>query len=282
MKIGYLGPSGSFTYTATKNAFPTGQLRPFKSIPACIKAVEAGEVDLCVVPVENAIEGSVNTTVDYLFHQAEIPVGAEISLPIAQQFMVHPDDVVDWQQVTRIMSHPQALAQCQEFLLHHFPDADLESTASTAFAANYVAEHPGEQLAAIAPKLSAETYHLEIVQENIQDLELNRTRFWVLGAEEIALPLPVENRKLTITVTMPNNIPGALHKVLSVFSWRAIDLSKVESRPLKTKLGEYFFLIDINVEQPLELIENALNEIRLMGGTVKVFGLYDTHPLHQI
>ncbi|WP_321383773.1 prephenate dehydratase [uncultured Enterococcus sp.] len=283
MKVGYLGPESSFTHTATKTAFPNETLVPFHSIPACIKAVEFKEVDLGVVPIENTLEGSVNTTVDYLFHQSTIPVGAEIVLPIFQQLMVSKENQESWREVTRILSHPQALAQSQAFLNEYFPEAELEQTPSTAYAANFVSEHPQRKIAAIAPKLSAETYNLAIVKEDIQDVAINRTRFWVIGSEKVELPhMPVEKRKMTLAITMPNNMPGALHKALSAFSWREIDLSKIESRPLKTALGEYFFLIDLISEKPVELIQFALQEIQLMGGEVKVFGNYNIHPIHGI
>ncbi|MFD1899653.1 prephenate dehydratase [Enterococcus termitis] len=282
MKVGFLGPEASFTHNAAKTAFPSEALIPFHSIPACIKAVEFGEVDLGVVPIENTIEGSVNTTVDYLFHQTTIPVGAEIVLPIYQQFMVAKKNQKNWRQTERILSHPQALAQSQEFIRAYFPNALLEATPSTAYAASFVAEHPELKIAAIAPKKSAETYDLAVVGENIQDVASNQTRFWVIGAEKISLPLNVENEKMTIALTMPNNMPGALHKALSVFSWRDIDLSKIESRPLKTTLGEYFFLIDLNVQQPQRLLENALEELRLMGGTVKIFGKYKVHLIDGV
>ncbi|MGX7243335.1 prephenate dehydratase [Enterococcus quebecensis] len=282
MRVGFLGPEASFTHNATKTAFPNEELISYHSIPACIKGVEFGEVDLGVVPIENTIEGSVNTTVDYLYHQTSIPVGAEIVLPIYQQLMVAKNNQDKWQETTKILSHPQALAQSQEFIRTYFPMAELEGTPSTAYAANFVASHPEQKIAAIAPKLSAQTYELSIVGKNIQDVAINQTRFWVLGSEKVALPIASEDKKLTIALTMPNNMPGALHKALSAFSWREIDLSKIESRPLKTTLGEYFFLIDINVQKPQQLIDNALEEIRLMGGSVKIFGNYSIYPINGV
>ncbi|MGX7148846.1 prephenate dehydratase [Enterococcus ureasiticus] len=282
MKVGFLGPEASFTHNAAKTAFPDEELIPYHSIPACIKGVEFGEVDLGVVPIENTIEGSVNTTVDYLFHQTTIPVGAEIVLPIYQQLMVAKENKESWQETTKILSHPQALAQSQEFIRTYFPMAELEATPSTAYAANFVALHPDQKIAAIAPRLSAEKYDLEIVGKDIQDVAINQTRFWVIGSEKVELPINATDKKLTIALTMPDNMPGALHKALSTFSWREIDLSKIESRPLKTTLGEYFFLIDINVQKPQQLLDNALEEIRLMGGTVKIFGNYAIHPINGV
>lgn len=278
MKIGFLGPKSSFTHAAAKKAFPTDDLLDYPSITSCIKGVESGEVDVSVVPIENSIEGSVNTTLDYLFHQAMIPVQAEIVLPIYQQLMIAPENKENWQEITKIMSHPQALGQSHDFLQRHFPRVELEATSSTAYAAKYVAKHPEQKIAAIAPKLSAQMYHLEIVGQDIQDVTSNCTCFWVLGPNPTKLTLQAKQKKMTIALTMPNNTPGALHKALSVFSWREIDLSKIESRPLKTVLGEYFFLIDINDEKPIKLIENALEELAFMGAKVKILGRYSVYP----
>lgn len=282
MKVGYLGPSASFTHTATTKAFPHEELVAFATIPACLKAVERGLVEVAIVPIENTIEGTVNTTLDYLHHQVETKVGAEIILPISQQFMVHEQDASNWQKTTRILSHPQALAQSQEFISEHFPDAITEPTTSTAAAAQYVSSHPGEKIAAIGPKMSADEYKLTIVQGNIQDIEVNQTRFWVVGKEVPSIDLNQTTKKISISVKMPNNMPGSLHKALSVFSWREINLSKIESRPLKTILGEYFFLMDILEDKPLELIENAFEEIRLMGGQIKLLGNYQVFAIDAI
>lgn len=282
MKIGYLGPESSFTYQAAKTGFPEGQLIPFSSIPACIKAVEYGKVALSVVPIENTLEGSVNTTVDYLYHQSAIPVGAELILPIHQQLMVSKENEKRWGSVEKILSHPQALAQSSQFIQQYFPKAVVEATPSTTYAAQYVAEHPEEQIAAIAPKNAARTYQLAIVRENIQDIEINHTRFWVIGQPEISLPLSKKKSKTTLAITMPSNQPGSLHQALSAFSWRKISLSKIESRPLKTSLGEYFFLLDIEMDKPKILVDNAIEEIRLLGGEVKIFGHYGIYPVKTI
>lgn len=282
MKVGYLGPKSSFSYAATFKTFPLAELVAYPSIPACIKGVEYGEVDLSVVPIENTIEGSVNTTLDYLFHRAELAVGAEIVLPIQQHLMVASEHRESWQKLDKIISHPQALAQCREFLEEHFPTALIEAAPSTTYGAEYVKSHPEEMIGAIAPKEAAESYGLTIVQENIQDIELNRTRFWILGQKDVAVDLPVASEKISLAITMPYNQPGSLHKALSAFGWRDIDLSKIESRPLKTSLGEYFFLIDIDVDKPLQLIENALEEIRLLGGEIKIFGHYKVHPIEAV
>ncbi|MGM0124270.1 prephenate dehydratase [Enterococcus sp. AZ194] len=279
--MGYLGPESSFTYQAAKKGFPNVQLVPFPSIPACIKAVEYQEVELAVVPIENTLEGSVNTTVDYLYHQSSIPVGAELILPIHQQLMVAKQNQHEWQKLSKILSHPQALAQSANFIQEHFPEVLIESTPSTAYAAQYVAEHPDELIGAIAPKSAAQTYQVAIVSENIQDVAVNHTRFWVIGQPKISLSLPLKKEKMTLAITMPSNNPGSLLQALSAFGWRQIDLSKIESRPLKTSLGEYFFLVDIEMDKPRVLVENAIEEIHLLGGEVKIFGQYGIYPVEM-
>lgn len=253
MKVGYLGPIGSFTYSATLAAFPDATLIPYASIPACLKAIEQQEVACSIIPIENTIEGTVNASIDYLYHQAQLPVQAELVLPIQQQLMVAKEN-----------------------------QAILEATPSTAYAAKYIAEHPELPFAAIAPKLSAEMYDLTIVEKNIQDLSVNQTRFWVLGSENLAISFPLSEKKITLAITMPSNVPGSLHKALSVFSWRGINLSKIESRPLKTKLGEYFFLMDLVNDQPEKLIEAALTELELIGAEIKILGDYPIYVLSTL
>ena len=267
MKVGYLGPIGSFTYSATLAAFPDATLIPYASIPACLKAIEQQEVACSIIPIENTIEGTVN---------------ASLVLPIQQQLMVAKENQAIWQQSQKILSHPQALAQSQMFLAKNFPEAILEATPSTAYAAKYIAEHPELPFAAIAPKLSAEMYDLTIVEKNIQDLSVNQTRFWVLGSENLAISFPLSEKKITLAITMPSNVPGSLHKALSVFSWRGINLSKIESRPLKTKLGEYFFLMDLVNDQPEKLIEAALTELELIGAEIKILGDYPIYVLSTL
>ncbi|EKL6476376.1 prephenate dehydratase [Listeria monocytogenes] len=279
MKIAYLGPAASFTHAAAAKSFPKEEMIAKSTIPDCIMAIEKEDVDVAVVPIENTIEGSVNITLDYLFHFSSVPVVAEIVLPIAQHLMVHPAHVSAWKSVQKVMSHPQALAQCHTFLQAELYGVEREVTPSTAYAAKWVSNNPTELVAAIAPRMAANEYGLEIVKENAQDLELNQTRFFVLSRKPVSILLPKEEEKTSISVILPNNMPGALHKVLSTFAWRDIDLSKIESRPLKTSLGEYFFLIDVLSEGKEVLVTNALDEITLLGGTANKLGTYHVHRL---
>ena len=272
MLVGYLGPKGSFSHQVAQKAFPEANLEPYPNITEVIKAYERGQVDLSIVPVENSIEGSVHETLDYLFHQSQIQAVAELIQPIKQQLLACQTDG----PIETIFSHPQALAQSKIYILEHYPNAKLEITASTAAAARLVAEHPEDPYAAIAPETAAEEYGLQLVARDIQEMSENFTRFWVLGCKRPAFALEKLAPKKTLGLTLPDNIPGALYKALSVFAWRGIDLTKIESRPLKTALGEYFFIIDVNGEQE-SLLQFALEELTAIGITYKILGQYSVH-----
>lgn len=272
MLVGYLGPKGSFSHQVALKAFPEAHLEPYPNITEVIKAYERGQVDLSIVPVENSIEGSVHETLDYLFHQSQIQAVAELIQPIKQQLLACQTDG----PIETIFSHPQALAQSKIYILEHYPNAKLEITASTAAAARLVAEHPEEPYAAIAPETAAEEYGLQLVARDIQEMSENFTRFWVLGCKRPEFALEKLAPKKTLGLTLPDNLPGALYKALSVFAWRGIDLTKIESRPLKTALGEYFFIIDVNGEQE-SLLQFALEELTAIGITYKILGQYSVH-----
>lgn len=281
LKAAYLGPKATFTDMAVQSAFPHIETRPYMTIPDCMRAVENKEVHIAVVPLENALEGSVNLTIDYLFHEVNLPIVAEIIVPIQQHLMVHRDHALNWQQVEKILSHSHAIAQCHKYLHREFPHATLEQTTSTAAAAKFVSEHPEMKIAAIANKAAAQKYQLDIVEKNIHDYSFNHTRFIVLSnlSTDVQIALDAQTEKTTMMLTLPKNRSGALHQVLSAFAWRNIDLSKIESRPLKTGLGDYFFIIDINQKMDEVLLPNAITEIETLGCTVKVLGSYCSYAL---
>ena len=277
MKIAYLGPKGSFSHHVVQTAFPHEELQAFANITDVIKAYEQGLVDYSVVPVENSIEGSVHESLDYLFHQTDIQAVAEIVQPIHQQLMAVPGQ----SKIEKIFSHPQALAQGKKFIDEHYPEAQLEVTASTAYAARFIAEHPDQPFAAIAPRNSAAEYGLELIAEDIQEMEANFTRFWVLGSEIPTIPLQSQNEKMSLALTLPDNLPGALYKALSTFAWRGIDLTKIESRPLKTALGEYFFIIDVDYSAK-ELVHFARQELETIGIQYKILGTYPIFTIRDL
>lgn len=275
MKIGYLGPKASFTYAAAYAAFPESHhtLIPFETITEVIKNYEAGLVDFAIVPVENSIEGSVHQTVDYLYLQADnIKAQAEILQPIKQQLMATDST----KRIDKIFSHPQAIAQSLKYLQTHFPEAKIESTDSTAYAAQFVAAHPDKSFAAIAPVASSLEYDLTIIAHDIQEIDENYTRFWILGKTRPQIKLAVSDQKITLALTLTDNQPGALYKALKIFSDFGINLSKIESRPLKTFLGEYFFLVDAVYSGDYIYLINALEKL---GVTVKQLGKYKVYKM---
>ncbi|GFH41969.1 prephenate dehydratase [Lactococcus hodotermopsidis] len=275
MKIGFLGPKASFTYAVAQAAFPnvSDELVAFDTITEVIRNYEQGLVDFAIVPVENSIEGSVHQTVDYLFLQAEnICAQAEIVQPIKQQLMATSAD----KPIDKIFSHPQAIAQSLKYLQQHFPNATIESTDSTAYAAQFIAQNSAQNFAAIAPSASATEYGLTIIARDIQEIDENFTRFWLLGDVKPQIPLPIETEKMTLALTLPDNLPGALYKALKIFADFGVDLTKIESRPLKTFLGEYFFLIDAKYSGDYQYLVNALERL---GVTVKNLGQYRVYKM---
>lgn len=279
MKIAYLGPKGSFTHSATQEYFKQDDLISYGTIPACIKAVSIGEVPIGVVPIENTIEGTVNLTLDYLYHKTNLHVIGEIVMPIAQQLLMK-DKAVALSQITKVYSHPQALAQSQEFIAEYLPNTRVIATDSTSMAAEMVANSSDSRVAAIGPVACGQEYSLQIVKKDIQDIGHNKTRFWIISNQPQLRNEQEVIQKASLCFIMPNNLPGALQKALTTFSWRELNLNKIESRPLKTTLGEYFFLIDIVLtEQQLPLLANAIEEIQSLGGSVKQFGRYHVHEI---
>jgi prephenate dehydratase len=276
MKVGYLGPKATFTELAVSKVFKGFELEPYNTIPESIDAIVDHKVDLAVVPVENALEGSVNITLDYLTHVVDIPIVGEITLPIKQHLMVHPDNKDHWQSVSKVFSHSHAIAQCHKFLHTHFKGVPIESISSTAAAAKMVMEQPKMNAAAIANELAAKEYGLAIVQKNIHDFHFNHTSFFVLSEQGLDF---VEisgssHYKTTLMVTLPSDQAGALHQVLSAFAWRKLNLSKIESRPMKTGIGNYFFIIDLEMKLDDVLIPGAIAELEALGCGVKVLGSY--------
>lgn len=279
-RVAYLGPEASFTHLAAGRVFEGEWLMPFTTIPECIEAVASGEVEYAVVPLENALEGSVPLTIDYLFHDVELHVSAEILSPIEQHLMVHPEQVANWQDMNMVLSHPHALAQCHKYLYYRFRGVPLEQTTSTAAAAKFVSEHPERTIAAIGNEFAAKKYGLNIVESNIHDFHFNHTRFFVLQKANSKLDKKGHDAspKTTLMIRLPvDDRSGALHQVLSVFAWRQLNLSKIESRPLKTGLGHYFFIMDVLADEQTPMMQGAKEELSALGCEVKSLGTYFTY-----
>ncbi|MBB5180754.1 prephenate dehydratase [Planomicrobium koreense] len=275
-RISYLGPEASFTHLAAVRIFPESTLVPFATIPECIEAVAEGRVDYAVVPIENALEGSVSLTVDYLFHEAQLYVTAEVLSPIGQHFLVHPENA-EAESFEAIYSHPQALAQSHKFLFYTYRNTPLEQYSSTSAAAKMVSELPERPIAAIGNEFAAHKYGLTILHRDIHDFHFNHTRFFVLSKTNHKLEIAGhENEiKTTLMISPPkDDRSGVLHQILSVFAWRQLNLSKIESRPLKTGLGDYFFIVDVLEDENATMMRGALEELAAIGCEVKTLGSY--------
>ncbi|QFT90037.1 Prephenate dehydratase [Bacillus sp. THAF10] len=281
-QIGFLGPVATFTDMAVSKFFPSSKKKAFATIPECMDAVMEGKVEAAVVPLENAIEGSVNVTLDYLIHDCPLPIIGELTIPISQHLLVHPDLLKKGGEIEVIYSHSHAIAQCHKYLHKTYPNAVYETTSSTAAAAKLIAEHRlSKKAACIANSLAAKEYKLAVLQENVHDYDNNHTKFIVLHKDETASiaseTYKSAGEKTTMMVTLPTDHSGALHQVLSVFAWRKLNLSKIESRPMKTGLGNYFFIIDVNEKVDHPLLPPAMEELEALGCSVKVLGKYSSY-----
>lgn len=280
-KLAFLGPRGTFTEEAAR-ALTVDQslsLVPYPSIIEVLSAVAKEEVTFGVVPMENSIEGTVNSTLDWLIHEVELPILAELALPITQNLLVAKrEESLPLSAITRVLSHPQAIAQSHNFLRENLPGAEIEYVNSTALAAQIVSEHPEEPWAAVGTRLNVEIYPLEFAQEQIQDYSNNYTRFVLVGQESLALPASPKE-KTTILVTLPEDFPGALYQVLAAFAWRKVNLSRIESRPTKRALGSYYFVIDIEQKMDDVLLPGAFAEIEAIGCQVRQLGTYPFYLL---
>jgi prephenate dehydratase len=289
-KIAYLGPRGTFTEEAlrvlcnkhtqveVKKNMQDIELIAKMTIPDCLTACWKDDVDYAMVPMENSIEGSVNMTLDWLIHQVDLPIQAELTLPIKQHAILHPfQQDLSLEQVEKIYSHPHAIAQCHEFIRQHCPSSELEYTKSTAEAVEWVAKNPEQKWLAIGTKLAAEMNHLTVARDGIEDHKNNFTRFVFVGKKAPTQLIQLADEqpfKTTILVTLPEDYSGALHQVLSAFAWRKLNLTRIESRPTKKGLGSYFFFIDIEQKQDDVLLPGAMSEIEALGCQVRFLGSY--------
>ena len=267
-RIAFLGPMGTFTEEAALLYDPQGDLEAFPSIPAVTRAVASGTVEEGVVPIENSLEGSVTYTLDLLIQESRLSIRRELVLPIVHYLMAEPGTRAA--EVQTVYSHPQALAQCREFLERCFPKAQLAASLSTVAAVEDMKKSP-TPAAAISPRRAADLYGTEILAQGIQDNPSNATRFVVLADTDHP---PTGNDKTSLCFSFEANRPGLLCQVMGVFARRNINLAKVESRPTKQSLGQYIFLIDCEGHREDPLVKEALDTVIGQTLTLKIFGSY--------
>ncbi|HII02571.1 TPA: prephenate dehydratase [Methanosarcinaceae archaeon] len=281
MIIGVLGPGGSYSERAAKlwmrkNDLEGAELRYFEDIEDAFLAAAGGKTDISVIPIENSIEGSVGVTLDLLREDGAVITG-EVVVKIEHCLLSKGGP----EAIRVILSHPQALAQCRHFLKMNFPHAELRSTGSTSHAARLAGEF--EEMAAIASPEAAEKYGLKVLLSNIQDRKENHTRFIVVRAEGSGKYGPsgckeadrIQNRcKTSLIAYLAKDRPGSLYGLLGTFAERGINLTKIESRPSKKELGDYYFYIDFEGSASDALIKDALEDIKAKADMLKVLGSY--------
>ena len=250
-KMGVLGPRG--THSEAAGFYLARQLQEVELVMEpdifdCLQAVEEGQVDMALVPVENSLEGVINITLDTLAGSSDLTVSGELIWPVHNQLMARCRP----EEVTRIYSHPQPISQCRNFLRQHYPQAELIKTASTARAAELVAEEPAFLgWAAICPVRAGELYGLTALAREIQDNMENCTRFFLVetegggGLQELP---PGLGRKLLVICQIDGARSGALYEVLGEFARRGVNMTRIESRPARTVLGAYIFFFDLEVD----------------------------------
>jgi len=272
LKTGYLGPVGTFSQQAALYFAKKEETHPFSSITDVLKAVEEGLVEQGVVPLENSIEGTVNATMDGLIFDSKLFIHAELPLPVTHCLMVRHENL--GKNITRILSHPQALGQCRKYLESNYRDIETVAVSSTAEAARLAAQ-TSECYAAICTSLAASLYGLEIIDTGIEDCKENYTHFLLVSAKDSSQPKA--GYKVTLAFATANT-PGALFKTLNIFSIWDLNMTKILSRPMKTRTealaGEYVFYIDIEGFESPRDVEEALLIAKRKSSFFKPLGSY--------
>ena len=276
--VGFLGPAGTFTEEALRATLdeqaPDGRQRrflPFASNPETIEAVSSGEVDCAIVPIENSIEGSVSATLDMLSHEVDnVQIVREVRHPIRHCLLARPG--VTMEQIAKVVSHPHANAQCRMWLRRNLPGREIEAANSTANAVERVAS-VSEPWAAIGNRLAGDTYGCAVLAADIEDHPDNETRFIFLARQRERQDW-FEPYKTSIVCEIAKDQPGALLLILQEFAFRHINLTKIESRPSKRRLGDYIFIVDMEGKVDDTPIADALRCLACKLPRVTVLGSY--------
>jgi prephenate dehydratase len=281
ISIAHLGPKGTFSEFAAAayaNRFSpdAAKLRAYPTIAQAIQATAEGDAQFCVVPVENSIGGGVTITLDTLWEVKDLQIQHAFTLPVQHALI---SQAADLSSIQTVYSHPQALAQCRDWLAEHLPQALLVRASSTAeplptLKADFTA-------GAIASKWGAKIYNLPILAHPINDYADNYTRFWVLGKHPPKAANTTGTQYTSLAFSLPTNEPGALLKPLQLFSALNINMSRIESRPTKRLLGEYIFFVDIEAGANAQTMHTALEVLAMHTATLKIFGSYGLSELDE-
>ena len=271
-RVGFLGPHGTFGEQALLGQpdLAAGELVAFPSMPAVLDAVAAGGVDLGFVAIENSIEGTVLQVMDGLVFAHDLLIQREVVMAISQNLLGPPGLTLD--AVRRVVSFPIARAQCGAFFASHLPHVEMVAANSTAEAVRQVGESHAEGTAALGSSLAGKLYGLEVLAADVEDHPENATRFVVVAASGI--PALTGHDVTSIVCFQRDNHPGSLHAILGQFTARNIDLVKLESRPTKSSLGDYCFIIDLQGHIDDEVVADCLRELHAQLAGLKFLGSY--------
>jgi prephenate dehydratase len=277
MRIAYLGPAGTFTEDALGEALPDGGFEPLRTptIPDAILAVERGEAERALVPIENSLEGSVRPTLDTLaFDVSGVTIAGEHDYRVRVHLIAR--EGVGLEGVEAVLSHPQPLAQCARFLRERLPEVERRSVSSTAAAVRMVSES-ARPWGALGARAAAELYGCELLLEGVEDQDDNVTRFvWIApqGAELGAGGSGAAWKTSLVFSELGADHPGALVDALAEFSNRGINLTRIESRPLRQGLGRYMFFCDLEGKEDDPLVAEAVAELRKKADSTRILGSY--------
>jgi prephenate dehydratase len=269
--VAYLGPEGTFTETAARMlrlGSDDASLVACRDVLEVFRTVERGEAARGVVPIENTLEGSVTATLDALAFETDLLIHGELELPVNLVLATVPGTTLE--TILSVRSHIVALGSSRRWLAEHLGNVEQLAAASTARAAQEVAEL-GRNHAAIVNPLAAERYGLEIIAEGLADRAANMTRFVMVGRH---IPPATGWDKTSLVVFIDTNRPGALLQLLEIFAARDLNLTKIESRPTKTELGEYCFFLDVEGHLNDERVGDALATVKRTQRDVRLLGSY--------
>src|SRR4051794_39288565 len=274
MRIAYLGPAGTFTEDALGSAVPDGDFEPLRTatIPDAILAVERGEAERALVPIENSLEGSVRPTLDTLaFDVGSVTIVGEHDFRVRVHLIAR--EYVQVEDVEAVLSHPQPLAQCARFLREALPEIELRSVSSTAAAVRMVSEST-RPWAALGGRAAADLYGCRVLVEGVEDQDDNVTRFVWIAPQGTGCDGGGRWKTSLVFSELGADHPGALVDALSEFSGRGINLTRIESRPLRQGLGRYMFFCDLEGRKDDEEVAEAIGQLRTKAESVRILGSY--------
>ncbi|MBP5242980.1 MAG: hypothetical protein J6Z36_04745 [Clostridia bacterium] len=269
MKVGCLGPEGSYSCVAAKILSPEAEVTPYINFPAVVKALETGEADEIVLPIENTIQGGVVQNMDLLAAAEGLVAVKEYALPIEHRFVTKAG--VSFSQVKRVYSHPQAIGQCAAFLSKNLPNAIPMPANSTADGLAMLKEKEDACIIGAHLAKSLDTQKYFVYPENIADEKRDFTHFVLVkkGIEHLQ-----QTSSRVYFVAELAHRPGSLYQLLERINRHGLNMTKIESRPVKDRLGEYRFFIEIEGDYLSERVKEALKDLRENCGRLKVLGCY--------